>query len=47
MYSAGTDAKSDDSHAEEEVALRLPPLLAELFRSDGEDEELNGFSDLE
>lgn len=36
------NAESDNSHAEEETALHLPPELAELFRS----EEFNGFSDL-
>lgn len=39
----GTDAESDDSHAEEEAASPLPPELAELFKSDTEDEELSGF----
>ncbi|KAJ8004350.1 hypothetical protein DPEC_G00158260 [Dallia pectoralis] len=39
----GTDAESDDSPAEEERALHLPPELAELFRSDTEDEEFDGF----
>lgn len=44
----GTDAESDDSRAEEEeTALHLPPELAELFRSDTEDEEFNGFSEVE
>ena len=46
----GTDAESDShaDHAEdEEAALCLPPKLAELLRSDTEDEEFNGFSDLE
>lgn len=44
----GTDAESDDSPAEEEeTALHLPPELAELFRSDTEDEEFNGFSEVE
>ncbi|KAJ0055866.1 hypothetical protein NL108_013990 [Boleophthalmus pectinirostris] len=41
----GTDAESDDT--EEKVALNLPPEVVELLRSDTEDEELNGFSDLE
>ena len=36
-----------ESDAEEEVALRLPAELAELFRSDTEDEEFSRFSDLE
>ena len=39
-----TDAESDDSPAEEETALRLLP---ELFRSDTEDTEFSGFSDVE
>lgn len=51
LIGTGTDAESDDhaddSHAEEEAALNLPRELAELFRSDTEDEEFNGFSDLE
>ena len=36
-----------ESDAEGEVALRLPAVLAELFRSDAEDEEFSSFSDLE
>lgn len=43
----GTDAESDNSQAEEEAACHLPPELAELLRSDAEDEEFNGFRDLE
>lgn len=43
--STGTDAESDDRHAEEEASLRLPQELAELLRSDTEDEEFNGLSD--
>ena len=42
-----SDAESDDSRPEEETALRLPPELAELFRSDTEDTEFSGFSDVE
>lgn len=43
----GTDPDLDDSHTEEEVPICLPWELAELFGSDTEDEEFNGFSDLE
>lgn len=43
----GTDAELDDSPAEEEMALHLRPELTELFRSDTEGEEFNGFSDVE
>lgn len=43
----GSDAESDDSLAEEETALLLPSELAELFRSETEDEEFSGFSDVE
>ncbi|KAL7835557.1 hypothetical protein SRHO_G00279040 [Serrasalmus rhombeus] len=42
-----TDDESDKSDEEEEAALRPPPELAELFISDTEDEEFNGFDDLE
>lgn len=35
------------SQAEEEAALRLLPEFPELLRSDTEDEEFNGFRDLE
>ncbi|XP_017561314.1 rhamnose-binding lectin-like isoform X2 [Pygocentrus nattereri] len=41
-----TDDESDKSDEEEEAALRPPPELAELFISDTEDEEFNGFDDL-
>ena len=43
----GTDAdgESDDSPAEEETALHLPPEMAELFRSDTENEDFDGFGD--
>lgn len=47
IIGTGSDSESDDSHAEEEVTLRLPLELAELFLSDTEEEEFNGFSDLE
>ncbi len=47
IIGTGTDSESENSHAEEEALLRLPPELAELFRSDTEDEEFNGFSDVE
>ncbi|KAJ0000467.1 hypothetical protein NQD34_012309 [Periophthalmus magnuspinnatus] len=41
----GTDAGFYDSHAE--AGFHLPPELAGFFRSDIEDEEFNGFSDLD
>ncbi|XP_033837121.2 histone-lysine N-methyltransferase SETDB1-B-like isoform X3 [Periophthalmus magnuspinnatus] len=41
----GTDAEFYDSHAE--AGFHLPPELAGFFRSDIEDEEFNGFSDLD
>lgn len=43
----GTDAECDDRPTEKETVLHLPPELAELFRSNAEDEEFNGFSDVE
>ena len=39
------DGESDDSPAEEETALHLPPEMAELFRSDTENEDFDGFGD--
>lgn len=42
-----TDDKSDKSNTEQEVAPHLPPELAELLRSDTEDVEFNGFTDME
>lgn len=47
IFGTGTDSEPEDSHAEEEALLRLPPKLAELFRSDTENGEFNGFSDVE
>ncbi|KAJ0049707.1 hypothetical protein NL108_000558 [Boleophthalmus pectinirostris] len=43
----GTDVESDDSYAKEEAAPCLPLEVAELLRSDTEDEEFNGFNALE
>lgn len=47
IIGTGTESESEESHAEEEASLRLPPELGELFRSDTEDKEFNGFSDVE
>ncbi|KAJ0023466.1 hypothetical protein NQD34_003365 [Periophthalmus magnuspinnatus] len=49
IIGTGTDSESDDSlsEAEAEAALHLPPELSGLFKSDTEDEEFNGFSDME
>ena len=47
IIGTATDDESDESDVEEEAAHRLPPELAELFRSDTEDEDFIGFSDLE
>lgn len=44
IFGTATDDNSDQSDAEEEAALHLP---LELFRSDTEDEEFNGFTDME
>ncbi|TWW71819.1 Pogo transposable element with KRAB domain [Takifugu flavidus] len=47
IIGTATNDKSDESDAQQEAALRLPPELAELLRSDNEDEEFNGFTDVE
>lgn len=47
IIGTATDDRSDESDTEQEAALRLPPELAELLRSDTEDKEFNGFTDVE
>lgn len=47
IIGTATDDESDVSNVEEEAAHRQPPELGEVFKSDTEDENFIGFSDLE